>query len=228
MEKIFDFAAKVNSIWTIASFAIAGILYLVLKGKQKPWVIVVAVGAVVLLGLVPIIADFFSQKIYRITVTVLDESGSPTDQANVSSNLGGERKKVENGWELDINPQTIPQNKKITIYAKQQDAYLAASQDTVLGNDYNFTITLKLKKNTNAKVAGTVTDIQNHGLPDATVYIDGYATEAIKTGDDGRFNIPSHSANNERVRICAKKLGYQDYSNYFQAGDNAIGIILTK
>src|SRR5215471_10052793 len=111
MTELFQAAGKVSSVWSLAAFAIAAVIFFgtkAAKGKVHPiaWGVVVCI---VLLGLVPIIGSFLVQArqdedtaIYRVRVVVVGSDGVPSNDAKVWSSIGGEAKKVDGGWQFDI------------------------------------------------------------------------------------------------------------------------------
>jgi hypothetical protein len=101
MSQLFHVAAQISTPWALAAFAIASVLFLLAKrrGRVQPiaWGSIVAI---VLLGLVPILAQLRSLAIYRVRVTVIGPQGTPVEDAKVWSSIGGEPKKVAGGWQF--------------------------------------------------------------------------------------------------------------------------------
>src|SRR5713226_5308727 len=120
MTKLLETAAGISNQWSLAAFAIAAILYLVLQRRGKvPAIAWAAIVAVLVLGALPIAAPIFveGRAIYRVRVTVLDPQQTPVEEARVWSSLGGEAKKVAGGWQFDIPAATRPADGKLTVYA---------------------------------------------------------------------------------------------------------------
>jgi hypothetical protein len=74
MEKLFEIAAKISNQWSLAVFAIAGVVAIVLRlsGKRSPKIAWAVVLAVVVLGTVPILAPIYLNNLglYRVRITV--------------------------------------------------------------------------------------------------------------------------------------------------------------
>ena len=138
MPQLFKAAARISTPWALAAFAIAAIVFLLAKrrGKVPPTAWAGIVG-IVLLGLVPIIAQLGSLAIYRVRVTVVGPQGTPVEDAKVWSSMGGEPKKVAGGWQFDIPAAARPADGKLTIWASVDAAYLKGSQELELAGDRN-------------------------------------------------------------------------------------------
>src|SRR5262245_18854318 len=103
VSKLLEAVSAVTTPFSLAAFAIAALIVALMlyKGKNRPislWL--VAISAVVALVLIPIM--FQSPGVYRLRVTVVDPHGTPMDDAQVWSSLGGEPKKVSGGWQFDV------------------------------------------------------------------------------------------------------------------------------
>jgi hypothetical protein len=101
LTKLVETAAHVSSQWSLAAFAIAAILValqLRSRGRVSPgaWV---GIGAIVILGLTPILANSIRERdaIYRVRVTVLDPAQVPVEDAKVWSSMGGRAKEGGRG-----------------------------------------------------------------------------------------------------------------------------------
>lgn len=194
MTQIFEAAARVSTIWSLAAFAIAAVLMLTIK-KKGPGVIAALV-AIVILGLVPIIGSLYvyaikTPEIYRLRVTVLSPMRVPVNDAKVTSSTGGEPKKVEGGWQFDIPAASKPANGQLVVYAKVDDTALTGETEVHLADDYNPLATILLRADQSATVRGIVLDDNGAALADATVSVVGYGNEGVKTGADGGFSLPA-------------------------------------
>jgi len=111
MEKLFEIAAKISNQWSLAAFAIAGVVAIVLRlsGKRSPKIAWAVVIAVVVLGTVPILAPIYLNNLglYRARITVT-RKGSPVEEADVKCSPSGEVLKTGSGWECDIPAKTRP------------------------------------------------------------------------------------------------------------------------
>jgi hypothetical protein len=132
MNELFQAAAKISSMWSLAAFAIAAVIFFAIRGgrgKVNPiaWGVV---AAIILLGVVPIVGSLYVQArqdegsaIYRVRVVVVASDGVPSNEARVWSSMGGEAKKVDGGWQFDIPAKTKPADGKLTVYAEVNSAF---------------------------------------------------------------------------------------------------------
>jgi len=211
-EKALAIASRITHPWTIAVFVavIAAVVFvLALRARtsrvpQIVWVILVA--GIIVLGLAPLVASTFLQwrGVYRIRVVVLGPDQSPLDGAQMRSSNGGELKKVDGGWELDIPPQTRPADGKVTLFASAKDAFLAGSSTLVLAQDYYPTTTIQLTSDTTAVLRGVVVDERGRPVGNASVSIAGYTDGAV-TDSMGNFVLPAHAAEGQIVQVRAQK-----------------------
>jgi hypothetical protein len=165
--------------------------------------------------------------IYRVRVTVLDDQKKPTDEANVWSNFGGEAKKVAAGWQFDIPAASKPKDGKLTIFASKESAFLNGEESLSLDKELNPAITIKLHRDTTAKVRGQVIDSKNRGIAGARVFVVGYEAEAVITKEGGNFELPAHAAVNQPVLLHAEKSGYPA-ELWHPAGETPAKLVLVR
>jgi len=164
--------------------------------------------------------------IYRVRVTVLDPQGSPVDDAVVFSSLGGEKKQVQGGWQLDIPSASLPADRQLTVRAEKRNAFLKGREQVRLGSDANPNITIRLVRDTSAQVRGRVVDDRTlKPIAGAEVSVAGQEDKAI-TGTNGEFKLAAHAAEGQTVRLRATKDGYQAKEQYDQAGNDSVTIRL--
>ena len=109
MARLFETAARISTPWALAAFAIAAIVFVLAKRRGKvPAIAWAGIGAIVLLGIVPILAQLRSAAIYHVRITVVGPDGTPVEDAKVWSAAGGEPKKVAGGWQFDIPAAAAP------------------------------------------------------------------------------------------------------------------------
>lgn len=219
--------SSVTDQWKLAAFALAVVMFLVLKFRGKPvppaaWVMIL------LLVIVPIGASVYQEvakarnssgAIYRARVTVVDPQGVPTENAEVWSSFGGEPKRVAGGWQFDIPAASKPQDGKLSFFASKKSAFLTGRADLTLGNDYNPAVTVSLKRDDSAKVRGQVVDGKNRAVVGVRVFVVGYESEAVITKEGGNFELPAHAAVDQRVLLHAEKSGYLAVKLWHPAGD---------
>jgi len=209
-----EVAAKITHPISLAAYGVAAVVFILsLKKTRVPkaaWIVIVS------LVLVPVLTSaaielFRIQRsgssLHRVRVTVLDPSKMPVDDAKVWSSLGGETKRVPGGWEIDVPKESKPSDGKLTIYASVESAFLHGSTDILLGDDYSPAVTVALQRDGNSKVRGIVVDHVGHAVKNANVYVVGYSSEAVRTGEDGNFELPAHAAEGQQVELHAEARG---------------------
>jgi len=236
MPNLFEAAAGVSNQWSLAAFAIAAILYFILRRRGKvPGIAWACIAAIVVIGLAPILASAYlerarltGQAIYRVRITVLDLEQTPVEDAKVWSSAGGEAKKVAGGWQFDIPAASLPAGGKLTVYAAQPNAFLKGSQDLQLAEDRNPAVVLALQQDRSAMVRGLVVDGAGRALEGARVGVAGYESEAVTTQAGGNFALPAHRATGQQVQLHAEKKGYAAASQFHPAGDEPATIVLER
>jgi Carboxypeptidase regulatory-like domain len=220
--------SAISNPFNLAAYALAVILALVLRARQKDKPVPSVVwGTVLLLVLIPtgfslyqeIIKAKSKDTIYRVRVTVLNDQKLPTEDARIWSSIGGEPMKVAGGWHFEIPAAKKPQEGKLTIFASQESAYLTGSHELQLSADYNPAVVIPLERDTSAKVRGQVVDSRGRAVAGASVFVVGYEAEAVITKESGYFELPAHAAVGQYVRLYAKKRGYGAADLNLQAGN---------
>ncbi|HEV8483343.1 MAG TPA: DUF4062 domain-containing protein [Blastocatellia bacterium] len=201
----------------------------VINKSPLPVALVVIAAALV----IALVAYFYLKRgggngVYRVRATVTNPQGIPVEEAKVWSSVGGEPKKVAGGWQFDIFAASKPQDGKLTIYAQQENAFLAGQADQILGDDLNPTVTIKLVHDTSANVRGRVTDIKGRSVAGARVSVEGYGEEAVITKEDGNFVLPAHKAVNQQVLVVAEKAGAGKAQLWHPAGDMPVRLVLQR
>lgn len=233
---IWNAATKVTSVWSFAAFALAIVLYLVMKTRQKK--VPLAVWAViVLLVAIPVLAWVYTQTVtetnrtsavYRVRVTVIDPQDVPVEDAKVWSSFGGEAKKVAGGWQFDIPSASKPQDGQLSIFALRESDSLTGQTNVVLGNDYNPAVTIRLKHDDSAKVRGQVVDDNDRAIVGARVFVIGYEPNVVITKEGGNFELPAHAAVGQMVTLHAEKSGYDAVTQLHPAGNHPAKLVLEK
>jgi hypothetical protein len=188
-----------------------------------------ALAAIVLLGLVPIIAQLGGVSIYRVRVTVLSSTGTPVEDAKVWSSIGGEAKRVAGGWQFDIPAALRPVDGKLTVWASIDSSFLKGSEETQLAADHNPTVTIQLTQDKTATVSGRV--IERHGMMGivgARVNVEGYESEGVISQAGGSFVLPAHAAVGQSVVLHAEADDYNGVTQWHPAGDEPATIILDR
>jgi phosphoribosylformylglycinamidine (FGAM) synthase PurS component len=165
--------------------------------------------------------------VYRVRATVLDPQGFTVEEAKVRSSVGGELKKVEGGWQIDIPAENKPPDGKLTLIAEQETAFLKGQADLTLDKNFNPAVMIKLARDTSANVLGQVTDARGRAVAGALVFVVGYESEAIRTKEDGNFKLPAHAAVNQLVEVVAEKDGRVGRLHH-PAGDTPVPLKLIR
>ncbi len=232
MDKLFEVAAKVSNQWSLAAFAIAAIVAILLRlsGKRVPkigWALVIAI---VILAVVPIVAPAWLDNfgLYRVRI-IVTRQGSPVDQAEVKCSLGGEVLKTSAGWECDIPAKSRPSAGQLTVFATDRTAFLQASQSIHLGGDYAPAVELPLQPDASAILHGSVIDDSSHApIAGALVHVVGYDNESVVTGRTGDFTLKTHAAEGQQVKIAAVCEGYQPFLDWSMASSLPAEIRLVR
>ena len=144
------------------------------------------------------------------------------------SSFGGEPKKVEGGWQLDIPAATVPKGEKLRITATKESAFLENHVEIDLADEHNPTVNLKMVNNNSAMVRGQVVDDKGRAIEGASVSVVGYGAEAVVTKADGNFVLPAHKAVDQQALLHAQAKGYRAESQWHPAGDYPAVIKLGK
>lgn len=164
--------------------------------------------------------------IYRVRVTVLDEQGKPTEDADVTNTFGGEAKKVKGGWQFDIPAASKPKDGKLTVMAMKESAFLSGKTDLTLVSDANPAVTINLKRDDSARVRGQVVDSKNRAIMGARVFIVGFEGDIVITKEGGNFELPAHAAVGQTVKLHAEKAGFLAVTQEHPAGDHPATLVL--
>ena len=192
------------------------------------------------------IPDPPSIAIYRVRVTVLDLQQVPVNDAVITSSVGGEQKKSDSGWEIDIPAANKSADGNVTVYASKSVADLYGQMDVTLDKDPNPVIKIQLRegtplslrnhnaelppknsrvpspaptpRETSTRVQGTVEDDSKQAMAGAWVWVAGYQEERKQTGPDGKFNLAAHAVEDESIQLRVQKAGHACNEPYVLAG----------
>lgn len=229
MTQFFELSSRISTPWALAAFAIAAILFYLVKRRGKvPPIAWAAIAAIVLLGLVPILTQLSSVAIYRVRVTVVSPESTPVEDAKVWSSMGGEPKKVAGGWQFDIPSAARPADGKLTVWASRDAAYQKGSREVQLDSDHNPAVAIQLQSDKTASLRGLVTDRRGHAVAGARVSVAGYENEAVLTQAGGNFALPAHAARDQNALLHAEAKGYAGASQWHPAGDTPATIVLDR
>jgi hypothetical protein len=208
---IWEAVIKIATPLNLAAFALAVVLFIVLKSRGRKvspavWIVIV------LLVAIPIGASVYGEiiartSIYRVRVTVVDPQGVPVEDARVWSSFGGEPKKVMGGWQFDIPGASRPKDGNLIIYASKDNDLLTGRTSLILDRDSNPAVTVNLMRDDTAKVRGQVVNGEGQTVAGARVFVVGYELEAAVTKEGGNFELPEHAAPNQDVLLHAEKDG---------------------
>jgi hypothetical protein len=229
--------SAISNPFNLAAYALAVILTLVLRTRQKNKPVPSVVWIVVLLlVLVPtgfslyqeIIKAKSKDTIYRLRITVLNDQKLPIEDARVWSSIGGEPMKVAGGWHFEIPAAKRPQDGKLTIVASQENDFLRGARELQLNDDYNPAVVIHLERDTSAKVRGQVVDSRGRAVAGALVSVVGYEAEAVITKEGGNFELPAHAAAGQEIRLHAEKRGYRVADLYRLVSNDPVILLLER
>jgi hypothetical protein len=234
---IWDGLAKISTPWSLAAFALAIVLYLLMRTRSVK-IPSAAWAVILLLVAIPVGASLYgnfssTKALYRVRVTVVDPQGIPIEGAKVWSSFGGEPKRVAGGWQFDIPTASKPQDSKLSFFASKESAlesaFLTGRIDLSLGNDYNPVVTIGLKLDASAKVRGQVVDEKHRAIYGVRVFVVGYESEAVLTKDGGVFELPTHVTTDQLVRLRAEKPGFKAANLFlYPAGDAPVIVVIRR
>jgi hypothetical protein len=207
-EKALEIASHITHPGTIAVFTsvLAAFLFTVAIKKRESRITWFLAAAILLLGLAPLLSSTYLQSrgLYIVRVFVLGTDKQPVDDARVTTSAGGEPKKIQDGWEFDIPPQSRPADGKVKFFASVKNAFLAGNSTLILDKDYFPAVEIPLEQDTSAMVRGDVIDDHGRSVVGAHVSIPGYPDVAVTDGM-GNFVLPAHAADGQIVQVRAQK-----------------------
>jgi hypothetical protein len=251
METVFEIVSKISTPLILAGVVVLSLFFVFreiirkdifpkLTKKLSFEVIRILLRYLFILGFVSIVLGFAGYIIqvrssssrvaaYRVRAMMIDHQNLPVDGTEIIISPEGFQNPIKGGWQIDINPASVPADRKLTIWATKDNGILKGSAEYVLGDDYNPTVFVKLQKDDSAKVIGQVNDSKGQPLSGAVVYINGYQYEKVTTSETGLFELPAHAAGNEHVHLFVQKPGYVPWNDMVPAGGNTLArIMLTK
>jgi hypothetical protein len=230
LQEALKIASHITHPVTVAAFALvfAAFAFRFALRAKKPQIAWILTAGIIVLGLAPLAASTFLQSrgVYRIRVIVLGPDQSPLEDTHVSSSSGGEPKKVQDGWEFDIPPQTRPADGRIVLFASEKSAFLTGNSTIILAQDYYPTTTIQLASDTSAMIRGVVVDGHHRSVVGATVSVPGYQDVAV-TDKMGNFALPAHVADGQIVQVRAQKDQLVG-SMSVPAGRNSVELVVTR
>jgi hypothetical protein len=250
IKSFLDAIAHIDNMWSIAAFAIAAVLVVLRellaspaavrrRGKPAPaWFsggfISPMVAVIVLLAAMPIVAHTYleSQRarqlsVYRVRVTVLDPQGHPTSGATLRTTASNETAVTEHGGAVvAIVAATVPADRRVTIYADADAAFLHGRGELQLGDDPNPSLTIALAASRDATVSGLVEDENGRAVEGAMVQVIG--GESNTTSAAGGFTLRTNAAVGQTVRVHAEKAGYEAVDQDHPAGGEPVTIVMTR
>jgi len=210
-DKFLEIASRVSNPISLAALSavFCCFLFWLARTSRNPhvtrmFVLVSILTAVI--GLAPVLAITYlaARGVYHIRVQVIGLDGQLISDATVDSSVGGEIKKANASWELEISPQMLPQDRELTVRAWVQQDFVAGTTTIRLTKGYFENLLVQLKPLPSISVRGNVRDIRGKPVDGATVAVDGYSDLAT-TGKMGNFEIPAHKAAGQLVTVTAQK-----------------------
>ena len=164
-----------------------------------------------LIGALPILANTYleSQRIQQQSlipdrVTVLDPQGNPISGVTLRTTTSNETTATADGAGVVTIPAgAMPADRKVTMFADLESAFLHGRANLQLADDPNPSVTIELKSNRDATVTGVVQDEQGRAIADATVHVVG--GDSAETSATGSFTLKANAAVGQSVRLHAEK-----------------------
>jgi hypothetical protein len=242
--------AHVNSIWSIAAFTIAALVAVLKLALASPdaarrrgkhaapalshsviWPIVIVI---CVLGALPIVANTYlesrriqQQSLFRVRVTVLDPQGNPISGVTLRTTASNETTATADGAGVVAIPAgALPADRRITIFADLEPAFLHARANVQLAEDPNPSVTIEMKSNRDATVTGLVQDEEGRAIAAALVHVLG--GDSGETSATGSFTLKANAAVGQTVRLHGEKKGYKPVDQDHPAGREPATLVLSR
>ena len=199
------------------------------RWKMFGWIAVSA--GIICAGLAPLLVGMYvtylsTHGVYAVRVVVLGVDGSPVEGSEVVCAPGGEKKRIDGGWECDVAPGSRPADGVFTARVTEKSAFLAGERQLRLAGDYHPVLTVPLQRDTSARLQGGVKGKEGRAFAGAWVWVVGHEAERVQTDAGGGFVLAAHAAPGQMVKLHAEAKGYPVYEGLQQAGDTSISVQL--
>ena len=224
--------SRINNPVTLVAFGLAALVIVMrvwfgstlMSNPKVFWLLLVAL---VFMGVGAAFHKSPESRDYRLRVTVIDRKKSSIEGAKVTTSIGGEERTVDGGTQFLIPAATIPPDRKVKIYVRDDKTSLTGIAELQLGNDRHPAVTIQLGFE-DAKVRGQVVDSRGKPVPGVVVSVVGHAQEGVTTQADGRFELSAHAATRQFVQLYAVKPSFKPNKQWHPAGDDPATIMLEK
>jgi len=201
-------AARLLQMFLLFTFAIA-VIGLVVWASQvkmaKALLVALLMFATVVTGVGWAVMRPAAPGVYQLRVTVLSPQRTPVDDAKVTTNVGGEPSRVAGGWQFDIPDGRLPASREVKVFAEQANAFTHGKTTVSFGEQRVLATEIVLAKDTSATVRGIVVNRAGKAVAGARVSVVGFDAEGVVTGADGGFELKTHAAEGQSVRVHAEK-----------------------
>ena len=235
MAAVLKTALQVTSDNQLIAYAIAlvflGLIAVLKKQKAPTGALALVFVLMVTAALAPTLADVYLRTqvtVLPVRVTVLDSTGRPVDDARVWSSVGGEPKRVDGGWEFDINVASLGPDRAVTIHAARDAAFERGRTTVSLDRPGQVSVELRLVRDTDARIRGMIVDEDGRAVGGARVQIPGHGGDLVVTAADGSFDLPAHAATGQQVLLHVEKDEYLASNEHHMAGGPAVTIRLRR
>ena len=194
--------------------------------SSRRWVVITA-GLVVLMSALVFLWMHRLPDLYTVHVTVTDPQGNTVTDAKVTSSLGGEQTKSEQGWQIRIPGASRPEDGQLQLVGEAPRAFQRGSARVHLGTSSTITVRIPLEAATGATVRGRVVDAAHDPIVGVQVVVVG-RQETAKTTADGTFSLPAHAADGQQVQLNAHKDGYRSTELWHPAGSLPATLVLER
>lgn len=231
-QSFLSVVSEIKTPLALAAFAIAALLAVIQtrRGRGRDAMTLTVIGAIVLLGLVPLVTDSIVRVeanggIYRVRVVARGPNRAPLEGARISTDALNEPKSTEHGaTELAIPRGSLPKDGAVTIYASA-DGMKGATR-LVLGEDLNPTVTIDLAPDRSASISGVVVDGDGNSLSD--VVVSAGPGVSTRTDENGAFSVPGLGAEGAQIRLRFEHKGFKPADDFYAAGDAQVSVVLRR
>jgi hypothetical protein len=165
--------------------------------------------------------------VYSVRIMPIGPGGQPIAGTTIETSIPAVRKRVEDGWEIELPASALPADRRLDVWVRKEDDFLHGHAQLRLANDLRPGLRVELQKEL-ARVAGLVVDEADRPVEGARVFVVGRPGAAYWTGGDGQFSLAAHAAEGETVHLRADKPGYRPAEEYPYGGERSVRITLRE
>lgn len=164
---------------------------------------------------------------YSLLVEVLAPGGAPVADVEVMTSVPGRFEKVGDAWRVSIPAASADDGQEITVGARAA-GFFPEQTSARLRDDAEVPVTLRLKKDTSARIKGYVRYPSGEPAEGARVHVTNHDDEAVVTDRLGRFELPAHAAVGDDIQLLAVKGRYRLRAWFTAGGETPVEVILIE